>query len=114
VRSKFGVSERRAWRVLKQHRTTQRRLPTGRSDEAQLVEDMIALTRKFGRFGYRTIAVMLRRASCEINDKRVERLWRREGLKVPMKQPKKGRLWLNDGSCVRLAAGHRDHVWRYA
>ena len=113
VRSKLGVSERRACRVLKQHRTTQRRLPTGRTDEVQLVEDMIALARKFGRFGYRRIAVMLRSAGWEINDKRVERLWRREGLKVPMKQPKKGRLWLNDGLCVRLKAEHRDHVWSY-
>ena len=74
---------------------------------------MIALTRKFGRFGYRRIAAMLRTAGWEINDKRVERLWRREGLKVPMKQPKKGRLWLKDGSCVRLAAEHRYHVWSY-
>lgn len=74
---------------------------------------MIALTRKFGRFGYRHIAVMLRSAGWEVNDKRVERLWRREGLKVPMKQPKKGRLWLNDGSCIRLTAEHRDHVWSY-
>ena len=95
MRSKLGVSERRACRVLRQHRTTQRRVPVGRADEAQLVEDMIALTRRFGRFGYRRIAVMLRSAGWEVNDKRVERLWRREGLKVPMKQPKKGRLWLN-------------------
>ena len=77
VRSKLGVSERRACRVLRQHRTTQRRVPVGRADEAQLVEDMIALTRRFGRFGYRRIAVMLRSAGWEVNDKRVERLWRR-------------------------------------
>lgn len=99
--------------MLKQHRSTQRRVPVDRADKAQLVEDMIALTRKFGRFGYRRIAAMLRSAGWEVNDKRVERLWRREGLKVPMKQPKKGRLWLNDGSCIRLAAEHRDHVWSY-
>ena len=49
----------------------------------------------------------------QVNDKRVERLWRREGLKVPVKQPKKGRLWLNDGSCVRLRPEYRDHVWSY-
>ena len=48
-----------------------------------------------------------------MNDKRVERLWRQEGLKVSMKQPKKGRLWLNDGSCIRLRPKHRDHVWSY-
>lgn len=56
---------------------------------------------------------MLRDAGWLVNDKRVERLWRREGLKVPMKQPKKGRLWLNDGSCVRLRPEYRDHVWSY-
>ena len=48
-----------------------------------------------------------------MNDKRVERIWRREGLKVPKKQPKRGRLWLGDGSCVRLRPEHRNHVWSY-
>jgi putative transposase len=48
-----------------------------------------------------------------VNHKRVERIWRREGLKVPKKQPKRGRLWLNDGSCIRLRPEHRDHVWSY-
>jgi len=63
---------------------------------------MIELTRQYGRYGYRRVAALLRDAGWQVNDKRVERLWRREGLKVPMKQPKKGRLWLNDGSCIRL------------
>lgn len=63
------------------------------------------------RYGYRRIAVLLRDAGWHVNDKRVERLWRREGLKVPMKQPRKGRLWLNDGSCVRLRPAYCDHVW---
>ncbi|VCU61241.1 Mobile element protein [Tritonibacter mobilis] len=75
--------------------------------------DMIELTRKFGRYGYRRIAALLRDAGWHVNDKRVERLWRREGLKVPTKQPKKRRLWLNEGSCVRLRPEHRDHVWSY-
>ncbi|GAB5448415.1 MAG: IS3 family transposase [Gymnodinialimonas sp.] len=75
--------------------------------------DMIELTRQYGRYGYRRIAALLRDAGWQLNDKRVERLWRREGLKVPMKQPKKGRLWLNDGSCVRLTPQHRSHVWSY-
>ena len=48
-----------------------------------------------------------------MNHKRVERIWRQEGLKVPKKQPKRGRLWLNDGSCVRLRPMHRNHVWSY-
>jgi putative transposase len=48
-----------------------------------------------------------------VNRKRVERIWRREGLKVPKKQPKRSRLWLNDGSCIRLRPQHKDHVWSY-
>ncbi|MEP2717340.1 IS3 family transposase [Pseudophaeobacter sp.] len=113
VRSQFKVSERRVCRVLGQHRSTQRRLPRGRADEERLVEDMIELTRQFGRYGYRRVAALLRDAGWQVNDKRVERLWRREGLKVPMKQSKKGRLWLNDGSCVRLRPEYRNHVWSY-
>ncbi len=74
---------------------------------------MIELTRQYGRYGYRRIAVLLRDAGWSVSDGRVERLWRREGLKVPSKQPKKGRLWLNDGSCVRLRPEHHDHVWSY-
>ena len=102
MRSQFKVSERRVCRVLDQHRSTQRRLPQGRADEEHLIADMIELTRQYGRYGYRRVAALLRGAGWQVNDKRVERLWRREGLKVPMKQPKKGRLWLNDGSCTRL------------
>lgn len=56
---------------------------------------------------------MLRNEGWSVNHKRVERIWRQEGLKVPGKQPKRGRLWLNDGSCVRLRAGHKNHVWSY-
>ena len=74
---------------------------------------MIELARQYGRYGYRRIAVLLRDAGWFVSDGRIERLWRREGLKVPMKQPKKGRLWLNDGSCVRLRPEYRDHVWSY-
>ena len=113
VRTRFHLSERRACRVLGQHRSTQRKVPHGRADEERLVADMIELARQYGRYGYRRIAALLRDAGWEVNDKRVERLWRREGLKVPMKQPKKGRLWLNDGSCVRLRPEYRNHVWSY-
>ena len=74
---------------------------------------MIKLARQYGRYGYRRIAATLRDAGWQLNDKRVERLWRREGLKVPMKQPKSGRLWLSDGSCIRLGPQHVDQVWSY-
>jgi putative transposase len=113
VCDKLGVSERRACRVLGQHRTTQRHVPRGRADEERLVADMIELARQYGRYGYRRIAALLRDVGWQVNDKRVERLWRREGLKVPQKQPKKGRLWLDDGSCIRLRAEYTNHVWSY-
>jgi len=108
------LSERRVCRVLGQHRSTQRRVPAGRDDEELLIADVTELARQYGRYGYRKIAELLRStAGWVVNDKRVERIWRREGLKVPAKQPKRGRLWLNDGSCVRLRAEHRNHVWSY-
>ena len=108
------MSERSVCRVLGQHRSTQRRVPAGRDDEERLIADVTELARQYGRYGYRKIAELLRStAGWIVNDKRVERIWRREGLKVPAKQPKRGRLWLNDGSCVRLRAEHRNHVWSY-
>jgi putative transposase len=114
VRRDLHVSERRACAVLGQHRSTQRKTPQGRDDEAALTADLIELARKYGRYGYRKIAELLRTtAGWVVNDKRVERIWRQEGLKVPAKQPKRGRLWLADGSCVRLRAEHRNHVWSY-
>jgi putative transposase len=67
----------------------------------------------FGRYGYRRITALLRQAGWRVNHKRGERIWRQEGLRVPQKQPKPGRLWLNDGSCVRLRACWRNHVWWY-
>ncbi|KLK92599.1 integrase [Microvirga vignae] len=114
VRSRLKLSERRVCRVLGQHRSTQRRVPRGRDDEERLTADIIALARQYGRYGYRKIAELLRStAGWVVNDKRVERIWRREGLKVPSMQPKKGRLWLNDGSCIRLRAERLNHVWSY-
>ena len=109
----MSLSERRVCRVLGQHRSTQRRIPTGREDEERLTADIIELARQYGRYGYRKIAELLRNAGWVVNDKRVERIWRREGLKVPAKQPKRGRLWLADGSCVRLRAERPNHVWSY-
>ncbi len=114
VRRELQVSERRACAALGQHRSTQRKAPQGRDDEAALTADIVELARQYGRYGYRKIAELLRAGSgWVVNDKRVERIWRQEGLKVPARQPKRGRLWLADGSCVRLRAEHRDHVWSY-
>ena len=82
-------------------------------DEAALTAATIALAVQYGRYGYRRITAMLRRDGWTVNVKRVERIWRREGLKVPARQPKRARLWLNDGSCLRLRPEHPDHVWSY-
>jgi putative transposase len=111
--AKLGVSERFACGVLGQHRSTQRKKPTGRADEAGLTADIIRLAIRYGRYGYRRITAMLRSEGWTVNVKRVERIWRREGLKVPQKQPKKSRLWLNDGSCIRLRPERPNHVWSY-
>ena len=113
VRKSLGVSERRSCHVIGQHRSTQRKRPQEKVDEELLTGDIIKLAREYGRYGYRRIAVLLKNAGWLVNAKRVERICRREGLKVPMKQPKRGRLWFNDGSCVRLRALRPKHVWSY-
>ena len=116
VRDSLGrqkVSQRRACSVLGQSRSTQRRAANVPADEPKLVRRMVELAAKYGRYGYRRVAALLRSEGFAVNHKRVERLWRREGLKVPSRQPKRGRLWVNDGSCVRLRPAHKDHVWSY-
>jgi len=107
------VSERRACRVLGQVRRTQRYTPRMADDEAVLTANIVSLARHYGRYGYRRITAMLRADGWGVNHKRVERIWRQEGLKVPTKQPKRGRLWLNDGSCVRRRPERPNHVWAY-
>jgi len=113
VMKKHGVKERLACRVLGQHRSTQRKAPKGRANDAALTADIVELATQYGRYGYRRITALLRHAGWLVNVKRVERIWRQEGLKVPARQPKKGRLWLNDGSCVRLRPERPNHVWSY-
>ncbi len=107
------VSERRACRVLGQPRSVQRQQHWVASDEPALVRRMVALAEDYGRYGYRRVTAMLRGEGSRANHKRVERLWRREGLKVPQRQPKRKRLWLTDGSCIRLRPRYRNHVWSY-
>jgi putative transposase len=113
VQQTLAVSERRVCRILGQHRSTQRRVPIGRDDEERLTADIIELARQYGRYGYRRVTAMLGDAGWQVNHKRIERIWRREGLKVPQKQPKRARLWLNDGSCIRLRPERPNHVWSY-
>ena len=107
------MSERRACEVLGQPRSTQRRERVIPSDELKLIERITELATQYGRYGYRPVTTMLRHEGWVVNHKRVERLWRQEGLKVPQKQRRRRRLWLNDGACVRLRPLRRNHVWTY-
>ena len=109
----LAISERRACAALGQHRSTQRKIARTPDDEAALTADIIALALQYGRYGYRRITALLRGAGWEVNVKRVERIWRGEGLKVPARQHKRARLWTADGSCIRLRAGRPNHVWSY-
>ena len=111
VQRQLGVSERRACRVLGQPRASQRY--SGQHEEGRLRKRIVELASEYGRYGYRRITALLRDEGWAVNHKRVERIWRQEGLKVPAKQPKRGRLWLNDGSCIRLRPAYPNHVWSY-
>jgi putative transposase len=113
VQAALDVSERRACRVIGQPRATQRYERQQADDEEQLREQIVDLASKYGRYGYRRVTALLQQAGWLVNRKRVERIWRQEGLKVPKKQPKRGRLWLNDGSTLRLKPEFAKHVWSY-
>lgn len=113
ARSVHGLSQRHACRLLKQPRGTQRYVATIREDEDQLTQTIITLAQQYGRYGYRQITGLLRNAGWSVGKDRVQRIWRKEGLKVPKKQPPRGRLWLNDGACMRLRPEHRNPVWSY-
>jgi len=113
ARRKYGVSERQACRILRQWRGTQRYQPIYRTDEDALTRNIIALASEYGRYGYRRITALLQARGWAVGKDRVQRIWRREGLKVPQRQRARGRLWLNDGSCVRLRPERANHVWSY-
>ena len=109
----YGVSERRACRVLGQCRATQRYVVRKGEDEERLRHRVITLSKEYGRYGYKRITALLKQDGWRVNHKRVFRIWREEGLKVPARQPKRGRLWGNDGSCVRKRPEYKNHVWSY-
>jgi putative transposase len=113
IRESYDLSERRACRLLDHPRGTQRYVSQLRPDEDELTQTIIALAGNYGRYGYRRITALLQAAGWEVGTDRVQRIWRREGLKVPQKQKPRGRLWLNDGSCIRLRPERRNHVWSY-
>src|SRR5215213_551425 len=117
VRRHLGVSERRACRVIAQPRSSQRYEGRKADRDRPLLERMIELSRANPRYGYRRVWAMLRREDWQVNKKRVHRLWRREGLKVPDKQRKRRRLAKLEGTsengCTRRRAESRNHVWSY-
>ena len=99
--------------MVGQPRSTQRYNATCKSDEKALRSDIIRLATQYGRYGYRRVLALLCSFGWHVNNKRMERIWRQEGLKVSKKQPQRDRLWFNDRSCVRLRPTHRNHVWYY-
>ena len=107
------VSERRACEVLDLNRTTKRYKAKKLDDEDLLKEDIIRLASKYGRYGYRRITALLKAEGWRVNHKRVERIWRELGLRVPKKQKKRGRLYLGNGSCIILKPLYQNHVWSY-
>ena len=109
----YAIAERRACRVLSINRTAYRYEAIKLPDEDEVRTEIIDKACNFGRVGYRQVTNMMRNDGRKINHKRVERIWREEGLKLPKKQYKKRRLWLTDGSCIRLRPEHRNHVWSY-
>jgi hypothetical protein len=113
VIGRLRVNQRRACRVPGQSRLTQRYLPRVRDDEGPLTQRVIELAAIYGRYGTPRVTPLLRSEGWAVNHKRVERIWRPAGLKAPQEQPRRGRLWLNDGSCQRLRPEQKDHVWAY-
>ena len=89
----MNVSERRACIALGVNRTTQRYIPQKQNNEIALKKDIVRLAEKYGRYGYRRITALLKAEGWHINHKRVERIWREEGLRIPQKQKKRGRLY---------------------
>ena len=113
AQQRHRISERQACRLLGQWRGTQRYRPTYRDDEEPLTQAIVTLASQYGRYGYRRITALLRHAGWAVGHDRVERIWRREGLKVPKRQRPRSRLWLPDGSCIRLRPERANHVWSY-
>ena len=92
AREAYGLSELSACRIVGQPRGTQRYVPTAKPDEDELTRNIVYVASEYGRYGYRRVTALLNESGIEIGKDRVQRIWRREGLKVPKKQPKRGRL----------------------
>jgi transposase InsO family protein len=112
MKGKNELPERRICRAMNISRSTIRYQAVRQADEEEITTRIIELASQYGRYGYRRITTILR-PEYRVNHKRVERIWREQGLKVPAKQPKRKRLWLNDGSCIRLIPEYNNSVWSY-
>ena len=110
---RYGISERFACRALGVHWSSVRRPRKRANDEEGLTRDIVRLAQQYGRYGSKRITALLRTEGWHVNHKRVERIWSEQGLKVPKKQPKRKRLYLNDGFCMRLRPLYPNHVWSY-
>lgn len=113
AQEQLSVSERRACRVLGQLRCTQRYEPKQNPFQEKLRERVIEVAKEYGRYGYRQVTDLLNLEGWDVGRDRVYSIWREEGLQVPQKQPKRARLWLADGSCIRLRPEYPNHVWSY-
>jgi transposase InsO family protein len=110
---KLGYSQRRTCRALDVARSSIRYIPQPREDESALTGAITRLASQYGHYGYRRVHALLTAEGWQVSHSRVMRIWKLEGLKVPYKQPRRSRLWLNDGSCIRLAPKRRNHVWSW-
>jgi transposase InsO family protein len=113
VKKVLGFSERRICKTIKVHRSLMHYKPVPDELGEKLRERVIAIASEFGRYGYRQVTGVLNMEGFDVGKDRVYRIWHEEGLKVPIKQPKRARLWLTDGSCIRLRAEYPNHVWSY-
>lgn len=113
VKEELGYSERRICKVLKVHRSIMHYQPVNRDFQNRLRERVVKVASEYGRYGYRQVTGILNMEGWNVGKDRVFTIWRQEGLKVPQRQPKRARLWLADGSCIRQRPEYTNHVWSY-
>jgi putative transposase len=114
LQQRFEVSERRACQIVDQPRSSQRYISTKATKDAALMHRTVALSRKNPRYGYRRVWALLRREGWEVNKKRIHRLWREAGLKVPAsRERKRRRMGTSENGCTRRRAEYPGHVWSY-
>jgi len=113
VRQHFGISERRACKALGQPRSSQRYVALRPDKDRALTDRMVKLSGRHPRYGYRRIHDLLRREGWRVNRKRVQRLWREAGLRVPVRQRKRRRLGSSENGALRMSAEYKNHVWSY-